>query len=184
MPAVFRGLASVLLAVVVMFGGGCHPKPKAPALIDEPVFQSEQGFRLLVPEGWTMAARGNVPPGPIEKERLLVQYHRASGDSPATLEASVMDLPEEVDLTEYLSQPSFSVRRWKPMGQAESIEAGGKRGTRLRFSAAIGGKESTKEVAAFRRDGRVYLFTVLFSPKDATAPEQVRRSIDRLVWTK
>ena len=47
-------LAAVLLA-------GCQPKPKAPALLDEPVFQSDEGFRFLVPEGWIMAARGNVP---------------------------------------------------------------------------------------------------------------------------
>src|SRR5689334_537493 len=93
----------VLLLVVMLLGLGCQPKPKAPALLDEPVYQTDEGFRFLVPEGWIMSARANVPPGPVEKERLLVQYRRASGESQATLEVSMMDLPEDADLAAYLS---------------------------------------------------------------------------------
>jgi hypothetical protein len=175
---------TMLLAVAMLLGGGCQPKPKAPALLDEPVYQSEEGFRFLVPEGWIMAARGSVPPGPVEKERLLVQYRRVHGDSQATLEVSLMDLPEDTDSAAYLSGPSFSARHWKLMGRPESMEVGGVPGTRFRFTAPVNGAELGKEITAVRRGGRIYFFTVLFSPKDATAPEQVRRSIGRLVWTK
>lgn len=184
MPVVFKGFSAALLAITVLLGWGCHPKPKAPALIDEPVFQSEEGFRFLVPEGWIMAARANVPPGPIQKERLLVQYRRASGESNATLEVSLMDAPEDTDLASYLSHPSYSARHWNPLGKSESVEAGGMSGTRFRFRAAVEGKELAKEVTAFRRGGRVYFFTLLYPPKDAEAAEQVRRSIGRLEWTK
>lgn len=172
----------VLLCAVLL--GGCHPKPKAPALLDEPVFQSDEGFRFLVPESWIMAARATVPPGPLDKERLLVQYRRTIGDTQATLEVSLADIPEDADLAEYLSGPSFSASRWKPSAAAESLEAGGRTGSRYRFTARVNGAELAKEVTAFRRDGRVYFFTLLYSPQDATAPEQVRRAIGRLVWTK
>lgn len=184
MPAVSKTVAAELLIAAVLLGWGCQQKPRAPALIDEPVFQSDEGFRFLVPEGWIMAARAMVPPGPVEKERLLVQYRRTSGDGPATLEVSLVDLPEDADLVDYLSTPSFSARKWKQTGGAESMEAGGERGKRFRFSASIKGGDLAKEVTIFRRGGRVFFFTVLFSPKDTAAAEQVRRAIGSLVWTK
>jgi hypothetical protein len=163
---------------------GCQPKPKAPALLDEPVYQSDEGFRFLVPEGWIMAARGNVPPGRLDKERLLVQYRRTAGDSQATLEVSAADLPEDSDLGDYLSGPSFSATHWDQTGSPEKLEAGGRPGVRYRFTAAIRGAKLAKEVTAFRRGDRVYFFTLLFAPTDGTAPEQIRRAIGRLVWTK
>lgn len=163
---------------------GCQPKPKAPALLDEPVYQSDEGFRFLVPEGWIMAARGNVPPGRLDKERLLVQYRRAEGDSQATLEVSAADLPEDSDLADYLSGPSFSATHWNQTGQPEKLEAGGKPGVRYRFRADVRRERLAKEVTAFRRGDRVYFFTLLFAPSDATAPEQIRRAIGRLVWTR
>jgi hypothetical protein len=163
---------------------GCQGKPKAPALLDEPVFQSDEGFRFLVPEGWIMAARGNVPPGPLDKEGLLVQYRRTAGDHQATLEVSVADLPEDADLAAYLSRPSFSASHWKQLGSAEKLEAGGRPCTRYRFTARVNGAELAKEATVFRREGRVYFFKLLYAPSDATAPEQVRRAIGHLVWTK
>jgi hypothetical protein len=172
----------VLLAAVML--SGCRPKPKAPALLDDPVFQSDEGFRFLVPEGWIMAARGNAPSGPLDKERLLVQYLRADSDAQATLEVSVADLPEDADLAEYLSGPSFGASQWKQSGSQEKLEVGGRPGVRYRFTARVSKAMLAKEVTAFRRGGRVYFFTLLFAPADATAPEQVRRAINRLVWTK
>lgn len=183
MRGVSKAAAAAALSIALL-GCGCQPKPKAPALIDEPVYQSPEGFRFLVPEDWIMVARANLPPGPVEKERLLVQYRRSTDEGSATLEISRMDLPEDSDLAEYLSAPSFSVRRWRSLERAESIEVDGVKGTRFRFSGQVEGRELAREVTAFRRDGRVYFFTVLYSPKDTAAPEQVRRSISRITWTK
>jgi hypothetical protein len=171
-----------LLAVLLL--GGCRGRPKAPALTDEGVFQSDEGFRFVVPEGWIMAARGNVPPGTLDKERLLVQYRRAQGADQATLEVSAADLSQDTDLTAYQSGPSFSAKSWKPCSQPEPLNIGGVDGSRSRYSGSINGYALDKEVTAFRRGGRVYFFTLLFSPKDATAPEQAHRAIDQLVWTK
>lgn len=183
MAAVSKAAAPALLAIVLL-SWGCRPKPKAPALIDEPVYQSDEGFRFLVPEGWIMTAKSNVPPGPVEKECTLVQYRPDSGDSSASLEISLMDLPEDANLADYLSGPSYSVRHWNSLGKVESIEAGGVSGKRFRFNGKADKSELAKEVTAFRRGGRVYFFTVVNSPKDTAASEQTRRSISGLVWTK
>ncbi len=177
-------LGSLLVMLAFMLLAGCNPKPKAPALLDEPVFQSDEGFRFLVPEGWIIAARGNVPPGHLDKERLLVQYLRTDSDAQATLEVSVADLPEDANLAAYLSGPSYSARQWKQIGSQEKLEAGGRPGDRYRFTARINNAVVDKEVTAFRRGGRVYFFTLLFPHAEATAPEQIRRAIGRLVWTK
>lgn len=179
-PARF-GLLALLAAALF---AGCRPKPKAPALLNDPVYQSDEGFRFLVPESWIMAARGNLPPGPLDKERLLVQYRRTAGDSQATLEVSAANLPDNADLRDYLSGPSFSAQHWAPSGSAVKLEAGGRPGVRYRFTAIVSGAKLAKEVTAFRRGERVYFFTLLFAPSDATAPEQIHRALGRLVWTK
>lgn len=181
-PQTARSGLLVLLAAVLL--AGCHPKPKAPALLDGPVFQSDEGFRFLVPDGWIMAARGNLPSEPLDKERLLVQFRRATGATQATLEVSAADLPESTDLADYLSGPSFSASRWTASGSPEKLEAGGQPATRYRATATVNRAKLAKEVTAFRRGGRVYFFTLLFSPSDATGPEQIRRAISQLVWTK
>jgi hypothetical protein len=171
-----------MLTVVLV--AGCHPKPKAPALLDELVFQSDEGFRFLVPDDWIMAARGNVPSGSLDKECLLVQYRRAADETQATLEVSAADMPEDANLADYLSGPSFSATHWKQSGSSEKVEAGGRPGTRYRFTARVNRSELGKEVTVFRRGGRVYFFTLLFAPADTNAPEQVRRAISQLIWTK
>lgn len=173
-----------LLTVAALAACGCSSKPKAPALLDGPVYQNTQeGFRFLVPEGWTMSAKAEIPPGSVEKERLLVQYRRQEGDHPATLEVSRVDLPDSTDWEEYLSGPSYSVSHWKSAEPAESVQAGGANGSRFRFTSGGKNPRLAKEVTVFRRGTRVYFFTLVFAPKDTTAVEQVRRVIGRLVWS-
>jgi hypothetical protein len=173
-------VAACLLSVV-----GCQPRPKAPALLDEPVYQNDQeGFRFLVPDGWIVAARANVPPGPVTKERLLVEYRRAAAGPRAMLEVSLVDLPASTNLAEYLAGPSFGVSRWKPLGEPQTLEAGGKSAQRFRFAGQAGKTELAREVTVFQRGGRVYLFAVLSTSGDETAAEQVRRALGGLIWTK
>jgi predicted Zn-dependent protease len=174
-----------LLVAGWIAGSGCQPRPKAPALLDEPVYQNDrEGFRFLVPEGWIMAARADVPPGPAQKERLLVQYRRANADKQAMLEVSQADLPEPTDLQAYLSGPSFGASRWKSSAAPEPIEVHGVNGTRFRLTAQVRGEQLAREVTAFRRGERVYFFTLLYAPADTSAPEQARRAVGRIVWTR
>jgi hypothetical protein len=171
-----------VLSVEVLIG--CQSRPKAPALVNDPVFQSDEGFRLLVPEGWIMTARGNVPSGPLDKECLLVQYLSADADPKASLDVSRVDLPEDANLAEYLSRPAYSASNWKASGKPESLEVGGRTGLRYRFTARISGAEMIREATVFRQERRVYLFSLLYSPRDNAALEQARRAIHSLVWTK
>src|SRR5262245_64118678 len=90
LPARRRWAAVGLLLLLL----GCAPRPRAPALLDEPVYQNErEGFRFLVPEGWKQYARSEAPPGKGERERLLVLYRRLTPGPEATLEVTRADLP-------------------------------------------------------------------------------------------
>src|SRR5438128_11020385 len=101
-------------ALIVLLALGCRDQPQAPALRNEPVYQNDtEGFRFLTPEGWRQHARVNVPPGKLEKERLLVQYVRLSSEKGASIDVSMADLPTTVDLTEYLAGPSGGVKSWR-----------------------------------------------------------------------
>jgi hypothetical protein len=171
-------LAGILLAL------GCQSRPRAPVLTNEPVFQSEEGFRFLVPEGWIMTARTTVPPGPAKSEVLLVQYLHAEGDTQANLEVSLIDLPEDTNLAAYLSSPAYSAGNWRQVGSSQFLEVAGRSAMRYRFTALGGGKPLAREVTIFRQGQRVYLFTILFAPQDNTALEQANRAVRSLVWTK
>src|SRR5690349_2852811 len=96
-----------IMALATVFVLGCSSGPQAPVLRNELVYQNDtEGFRFLTPEGWRQHARVDVPPGKLEKERLLVQYVRLSSEKGASLDVSMADLAATADLTEYLAGPS------------------------------------------------------------------------------
>ena len=98
---------------------GCQKRPRAPLLQDEPVYHNaNEHIRFLAPEGWTQHAKSEFPAGPIPEEHLLVDYLHWTGDMPAILELSVVDLPDSTDVLTYLtttrakslaSAPLFSI---------------------------------------------------------------------------
>jgi hypothetical protein len=165
---------------------GCDSAaPRAPALRDDPVFQSDrEGIRFLAPEGWRQNIRGEPPPGPTEKERPLVEYARMSGGAGASLRVSLRDVPPSENLAEYLAGPSFSVKRWAQTGPEEEAAVGSATGTRYVFRGKAGNVELTKEVVAVRRGERVYFFTALYAPKDTEVREQLRRVVGSVIWKK
>jgi hypothetical protein len=175
------GQLALLLATVVP--AGCHHGPRAPALDDSPVYQNDQaGFRFLVPEGWSQSARSELPPGKLDKERLLVQYRRTASSKEATFEVSAADLGPSADLADYLAAPALGVKDWKLKPPPEDLEVSGVRGTRYNFAGRMGKEDVTREVVAFRRGERLYFFTTVFASKDTTAQEQARRAVSRLLW--
>jgi len=154
--------AAILLLWVVLLPG-CSRKPQAPALRDEPVYENAQeGFRFLAPENWTQHARAALPPGKVDKERLLVGYRRDEAGKSALLEVSRADLPESTKLTDYLSGPAFSARQWKAKGPPEELEINGVRAVRNVFLTGAGKKEEVREVVTFRRGERCYFFSGLY----------------------
>jgi hypothetical protein len=175
----------VLVAAACVLGvAGCSNEPRAPALIDSPVYQNDgEGFRFLVPDGWKISAKAEMPPGKLDKERLLVQYHRTGDATKATLlEVSAADLPVEADLAQYLAGPSFGAGKWNATSKPEVIPGHGVEGLRLSFRGQVERTGMMKEVVAFRRKQRVYFFTMIAANGDGTAPDQFHRAVESVVW--
>jgi hypothetical protein len=173
-----------VLALVVFGPAGCERTPRAPALTNGPVYQStREGFRFLVPDGWTQAAHGEMPPAPVTEERMLVEY-RLVGDQPVALRVTAFDLPESEDLVACLNQQLPEGGTWKLSAGPQSCEAGGAAGIHLAFTGREGGQETTREIRAFRRGGRVYLFTGVFAATDTKARLEIRRAVESLSWQR
>ena len=167
----------VLVGIVAVFAsrGG----PSAPALRPEPVYHNaRERFRFVAPEGWTQVAKAESLPGLAEKERLLVRYQAASGDA-AAMEVTLIDLPESADLAAYLAGPSYGVTAWQSAGPAETLTIHNVAATRFIFQSPI----LAKETVAFRRRGRVYLFTITSSPGSDKPRDMARKAIESVVWT-
>jgi hypothetical protein len=151
-------------------------------LQDEPVYHnSQEGFRLLVPEGWVVRGKADIPPGRLEKERLLVLY-RQTGAQGTSLHISMADLPGSTPLDEYLSRPSFGVKKWERTLAPQQLSLGPKTATRYLFGTQAAGKPFHREVMVFRRKERVYFFTILFSPADTRGRDQARTAIESIIW--
>ncbi len=162
---------------------GCNPRPHAPALDNAPIYQNDrEGFRFLLPEGWSQGIRADVPAGKAQKERVLVAYLHPSAEQTAVLEVTLADLPETLDLTAYLAEGSNGVTAWRLQSGPESLEVHGTPARRWAFTGRSGKYERIKEVVAIRRGERTYFFCGLFAPTDTTARDQVRRAVGSIIW--
>jgi hypothetical protein len=172
----------LLAALGALAPAGCGNRPRAPALQDEPVYQNDrEGFRFLVPDGWTQHARAELPPGPAEQERILVEYQRLQADKPNVFRVSLIDLPESKNLEQYLRS------RWpgqplQPEGAPEPVEVDGVTGSHWVFRAVEGGQVLREDVYVFRREARVYLFSGIYPPDDAPPRQEVRRTVEGIRW--
>jgi hypothetical protein len=177
----------LLAAVVIMSGlllAGCRRGPQAPALSDAPIYNNrEEGFRFLVPDGWTQSANADLPNETLEKEVLLVQYRMKTAKLGATLEILVFDEPEPSDLAAYHQLPSQAVSNWKLEGEPEEITINGMKAQRFNYKGSLGNQPMEKEVVAFRRGNRVYSFIGLFWAGDINAHEQLRRAVGSVIWS-
>jgi hypothetical protein len=163
--------------------GGCGGRPHAPPLKDEPVYQnSKEGFRFLVPEGWTQVARAEVPPGEATQELMLVEYKLLNAERPAGLSITLIDLPESSDLVTHLCGPALGSESWRLQRAPESMSLNGAPAQRFCLTNSNAKDASMREVVVFRRGGRVYLFTGIFAMSDARAAAEVRRAVESVVW--
>jgi hypothetical protein len=177
------GVLALALAAWMLYLAREGGRPRAPALRDDSVYQNtREGFRFLVPEDWHQHARSEVPTGKTEKERLLVGYKRLSADKPALLEVSLVDLPAATDLEAYLAEPSYGVTRWQAAARPEPLHIQGAEAQRFVFTARVDADNMTREVVAFRRGERLYLFTGVFRTADTTARAQFRQAVESTLW--
>jgi hypothetical protein len=178
-----KTVGRVLLLLLVIGSTGCDSQPSAPALEDSPVYHNKQeGFRFLVPEGWTQNASALLPPGQLEGENFLVRYRMKTPEQGATLQILCFDDSDGADLREHHAGPSFRVQRWKPDQPGETIDVNGVKAERHAYTAVMDGRRMMKEVVCFRRGNRVYSFVALFYATDDKAREQVRRAVASVIW--
>jgi hypothetical protein len=175
--AVWLRIAGVVILV------GCNPRPRAPALENEPVYQNKrEGFRFVVPEGWVQHAKADIPPGKTEKERLLVSYLRPVRGKPVFLEVSLADLPESRDLAAYLAESPYGTSKWRRVGTPLDLDINGVPATRYSYTTRVGKDDLIKEVTVFRRGERVYLFAGVYPTGDSQSREQLRRAAASTIW--
>lgn len=178
-----RAIPAAVLGATALVAAGCSRGPHAPALVDEPEYRNSQaGFRFLVPTGWTQVARAETPPGPAPEERLLVEYKLLNSDRPAGLQVACVDLTPDRDLETYLAGPSFGTDHWRILEPPENLSVNGVGATRCLLAPAGQRTDQVREVVAFRRKARVYLFNALYTTGDSKARQQVRRAVDSIVW--
>ncbi|HMC88332.1 MAG TPA: hypothetical protein VKI17_02240 [Gemmataceae bacterium] len=191
MPKVVRrphvvALAPCALAVSFWLAAGCGRAPQAPALENGPVFKnSREGFRFLVPEGWIQYARGEVPPGPLATERMLVEYQLQTGDAPAKLSVTCIDIPNEsVDLGQYVLENPKD-QGWRYQTAPRTVTINGLEAKLIKLGGYLSGKAPwTRDVYTFRRGERVYLFSGTYLSADAKAERDIRRALESLIWDK
>lgn len=180
MPRMMCRAAGLVVAAVV--AAGCSQRPHAPALQDELVFhQQQEGFRFLPPQGWLQHARGIVPPGKADTERLVVEYLCPTSVYPASLAVSRIDLPESTPLDAFVQGQSFGADKWRKVSAPESIVVNGAPAVRMTFAAGKG-VEMRREVTVFRRGERVYFFNGIFAAADLQARDEVRRAAASVLW--
>lgn len=174
--------AVALLAVVAI--GGCRARPAAPALDNNPFYVNKlAGIRFLVPEGWHQQSKSELPAGLKldDAERTLVLY-RTFKPTPASMELSCRDIPEDVDLGEFLAKRKRSGSGWKRVGEPEPVEYGGRKGTRYYLTGTPAGKPTNSETVVFRRGERVYFFGGFYPTGDTIRRAHLRQFLEGLTW--
>jgi hypothetical protein len=179
-----RATHGLLLSAALAASLGCGARPRAPALGDSSVYQNErEGFRFLVPEGWSEQARADLPPGPASVQRLLVLYRSFQSKPLASFGVTLIDLPESADLRAHLTGLHRGVR-WQAEGEGQALEVHGVPATRFLLRGKEGRHDLMREVVAFRRGGRTYFFIGTFGKADPVRRAQVREAVDSVLWSK
>jgi len=167
---------ATVLGVVLMLGG-CGKGPRAPGLEDGPVFvDAREGLRFLVPQKWVQTARGVMPPGRLEQERMIVDYKITGTAKPASFRVTCIDLADGANIPKYVVKEAPS--GWHMKGPPKAIEVHGMLATR---TALTGPDQYAREVVAFRRGERVYLFTGIWAASDHSAREQIEHAIESVI---
>jgi hypothetical protein len=181
--AVFLAAAGVLAAGLL--SGGCTERPKAPSLTNDAVYQNDTiGLRFLVPEGWPIASRTELPPGGLPKPLILASYILSQADHPARLEVLAAEVPEGTDLYRFLADNPVGPQKWRALGPPQTMTINGAPATRHSMASGSSRAEVRREATAFHRGDRVFIFLVTFGASDSAARDTARRSIESVTWGK
>ncbi len=173
------GRSVLLFAALVL---GCDPGPRAPLLRDELVYHNRsEGIRFMVPEGWRVQVRAEIPRGPMPQERILVEYVRYTAIL-AVMQFSAVDLPESEEVGGYLQRTNIRTKEYTTSTTESDVPAGDRKGVRILFVNQ--GAGPTKEVISIRRGPRVFFFTGLYARDDHRGRDAFRRAVESVVWER
>jgi hypothetical protein len=175
---------STVFALAALACGGCTSRPHAPALLNESVYQNDDGgFRLEIPAGWVVQARTTLAPNErVVDERKLIGFRLSRADRPAMFEISCMDMPEGANLVTYFTGKAVGPKAWHLTGPIESLMLGSTPSQRLAFISGTGPTAVRKEVTSFRVGARTFFFTLVAAPDDNDSRETVRRVLSQMTW--
>jgi hypothetical protein len=181
--------AVVIAAVGALVAGllfGVRPgRPHAPPLTNDAVYRNDAiGLQFLVPEGWSITSRTELPPGPLAKPLILATYIQGQADHPAELEVLAADVSEGMDLVRFLADNPIGATKWKAVGAPQSVSVNGAPATRVTLVGSTGKVESRREVTAFRRGDRTFLFMITYRAPDSAARDAARRAVESAAWSK
>lgn len=175
--------AMLVLVALLAPQWGCNSQPAAPLLSDSPVYQnSAEGFRFLVPEGWTQTASSALPTGDIQGEVFLVRYRLKTEEEGANLQVMCMADGPYMNLEQYHSGSSFRVNLWDIVDPLTSITINEVSADRALYQAVVDRREMYKHVTCFRRNERVYSIVGLYFAGDDEARGQIERAVDSVIW--
>ena len=181
-------LASGAAVFGLVFGlmHGCGSDPRAPALLNEPVYTNmQEGFRFVVPEGWKIQGRAEFPQKVMKEEHMLVEYRQIRDGKTLSLLVSMVDLPRDASFTDYVTQRLYPPSGWK-IAPAEKLQLGEAPAERLVMTLRTDkDKEGiVREVVAVRKGERVYFFSGSFPAKDTTGRDEIRKAVASLAWER
>ena len=167
-------------AVLAVAAPGCETRPRAPALTAEAVYENDSaGVRFVVPEGWTTVGKTALPPGTFDRPIRLVGYTSAAGK--AGLDLYAVDVPAGQDLPGYLDQHAIGADKWVAKGPGKPETVNGTPATRYTHTAGKKG-ERTRELTAFARGNRTYVFVLTYATSDGGARDLGRRAVESTTW--
>jgi len=176
--------SAACLGLIFVANYGCGSRPRAPALLDEPVYTNmQEGFRFVVPEGWQIQARAEYPRQEMKEERMLVEYRRQREGKTLLLLVSMVDLPETASLRDHIVQRVYPAADWK-VGPVETIQLGDVPAERLVLSLRVDKEETIREVVSVRKAQRVYFFSGSFPGSDTKGREEIRKAVASLTWER
>jgi hypothetical protein len=176
-------LRSILGVGLLALVTGCEPKPRAPSLENEAVFQDNKlNVRFVAPEGWVLFARSSVPPGPVTKPIRIVAYHRGSSDGGADLELYIADFPANKPLMEYLKEHPVGPEKWKETGTPTPLQLEASSGIKHQL-VSVHQAHRQREIWEFRRKGdRVYLMICSAMTADRSTRDQAERAVKSITF--
>ncbi len=181
-----RVLSGCCVLIFLLGIAGCSDQPAAPLLSDAPVYRStSEGFRFLVPEGWTQTASSVLPPGDLSGEVFLVRYNVRSAEIGATLYVICMADDKTLDLERHHAEASFRMGHWDSVQARQSLQINKIPAERMVYKGVDENKkEMIKHVTCFRRHDRIYSFIGLYWSTDEQAPQQIERAVDSVIWER